>query len=150
MISTSADILGMDKDQILLKCTSCNTEKCIAEFYVRSETGKPRPICKRCHNKKCSDNVVKWRRNAKLRLVTEFGSSCMDCGYTGPPFMFDFDHRDPEKKEFGIARAGNTRAYARMKAEAEKCDLVCANCHRFRTHKQRCTGCEYCGCITSR
>lgn len=58
--------------------------------------------------------------------------------------MFDFDHRDPSEKEFGVGAKGISRAYDKQLAESLKCDLVCANCHRMRTHKQRCRGCEHC------
>ncbi len=66
----------------------------------------------------------------------------MDCGFTGAPFYFDFDHRVPAEKSFGLARFKG--GYEMSLAEAKKCDLVCANCHRMRTHKQRCIGCVYC------
>lgn len=69
----------------------------------------------------------------------------MDCGFIGPPFMFEFDHRDPELKEFGVSDGGVTRAIAKIIAESLKCDMVCPNCHRMRTHIQRCGGCADCG-----
>lgn len=90
-----------------------------------------------------SEAVTRWRRNAKRKLVEYHGSKCVDCGYEGPPFMFDFDHRDPRDKSFGLSEFQSI-AYARLLEESMKCDLVCANCHRFRTHKQRCSGCEHC------
>lgn len=89
-------------------------------------------------------SVKKRRRKTKEILVKEAGSKCVDCGYVGPPFMFDFDHREPDKKSFGLSHNGRTYALDTLRKEASKCDLVCANCHRMRTHKQRCSGCEYC------
>lgn len=91
-----------------------------------------------------SANVSRWRQKAKAKLVKHHGGKCLDCGYQGPPFMYDFDHRDPATKLFGLGEKGATKAYDKMLEESMKCDLVCANCHRFRTHKQRCLGCEYC------
>lgn len=88
--------------------------------------------------------VTKWRRNTKAKLVAEHGGKCVDCDYEGPPFMYDFDHRVPEDKEFGLGHKGVSRSIARQRAEAAKCDLVCASCHRWRTHVQRCAGCEDC------
>lgn len=121
-------------------CIKCEIEKPVTEYYIRS--GKPRNECKVCFNKAAGLRVTKWRQAAKEKLVIHFGSKCIDCKYTGPPFMFDFDHRVPEYKAFGIG--GKCKSYASLLIEAEKCDLVCANCHRMRTHKQRCNGCEYC------
>lgn len=43
-----------------------------------------------------------------------------------------------------MSTEGCSRGYEVQKTEAIKCDLVCANCHRMRTHKQRCPGCEHC------
>lgn len=91
-----------------------------------------------------SQQVVAWRQRLKRRLVDYHGGSCIDCGYVGPAFMYDFDHRDPSTKSFGIGNTGLTLSYDRVLAESLKCDLVCANCHRMRTHRQRCPGCDYC------
>jgi len=94
---------------------------------------------------KNSKKVSDCRRNRKARLVAAAGGKCLDCGYEGPPFMFDFDHRDPKQKLFPVGNKGSSVSYERTLAEALKCDLVCANCHRMRTHRQRCAGCGYCG-----
>lgn len=83
------------------------------------------------------------RRKVKAILVEEAGGKCIDCGYIGPDFMYDFDHRNPEEKVFTLGH-GNSISLDRMKKEASKCDLVCALCHRMRTHKQRCSGCNDC------
>jgi hypothetical protein len=49
--------------------------------------------------------------------------------------MMDFDHRDPSKKLFTIAGAhALLMSRAKLVAEVEKCDIVCANCHALRTY----------------
>ncbi len=59
---------------------------------------------------------------------------CMDCGQSYAPYVMDFDHVRGEK----VANVG--RLVTRGKPlnmimdEIDKCDLVCANCHRGRTH----------------
>jgi len=87
--------------------------------------------------------VIAHRQNVKRKLVEHHGSKCVDCEYIGPAFMYDFDHKDPSEKSFGISDS-QSRSYARALAESLKCDLVCSNCHRMRTHVQRCKGCEHC------
>ena len=87
--------------------------------------------------------VKLWRQRTKVKLVAAHGGKCFDCGYVGPAFMYDFDHRDPSKKSFNLSD-GCSRAYSVQLAESMKCDMVCANCHRMRTHVQRCDGCEFC------
>lgn len=106
-------------------------------------TGKQSKFCSiKCKNKQMVSNK---RRNLKIKLVEYHGGKCLDCGYVGPAFMYEFDHRDPNEKAFGIGSNGYTISWERVLAESLKCDLVCPNCHRMRTHKQRCLGCE--GCI---
>lgn len=125
-------------------CSKCGTEKPVSEYYRRTETGRARKQCKFCINNRIGKEVAKHRRRRKQKLVEFFGGKCLDCGFTGAPFYFDFDHRDPAEKLFSIGNDGAPRAWEVLLAEAMKCDLVCANCHRFRTHKQRCIGCEWC------
>lgn len=61
---------------------------------------------------------------------------CADCGIRYPYYVMEFDHLDSETKEFNVS-AGVTRvSYERLLAEIAKCDVVCANCHRFRTAKR--------------
>lgn len=86
---------------------------------------------------------VNRRRLVKKRLVAHHGGVCVDCKVKYPPYVMDFDHRDPSQKSFILA-SGATKAYKDALEETMKCDLVCSNCHRVRTHKQRCSGCEFC------
>jgi hypothetical protein len=76
-----------------------------------------------------AENVVNYRRNVKVRLIEYKGGKCFECGYDKIkyPSAFHFHHRDPTKKEVRIG--GSTLAYETLKKEAEKCDLLCANCH---------------------
>lgn len=54
---------------------------------------------------------------------------CTDCGQVFPPCVMDFDHVRGTKK-FNVGLAKNLTQLAQ---EIEKCELVCANCHRIRT-----------------
>lgn len=122
------------------RCPKCNTVKSRDLFYV-SKTGYLGGYCKPCSISVSTPAATRLRQERKLTLVMEFDNKCHDCGYEGPPFMFDFDHRNPEEKTCGV---GDYKSLAKMREEALKCDLVCANCHRMRTHIQRCSGCIYC------
>lgn len=124
-------------------CNKCGIEKPLVDYHIRSNNGKHQNTCKVCLNKQNVLRVSEHRRALKAKLVEFFGSKCYDCSYEGPPFMFDFDHRNPTEKEFTIS--GSLRIkWQDLLNEASKCDLVCSNCHRMRTHKQRCNGCKYC------
>jgi hypothetical protein len=61
---------------------------------------------------------------------------CMDCGGTFPSCCMDFDHRPGTVKVAGVGQM-MWEHIEKVKAEIEKCDLVCANCHRIRTHLTR-------------
>ena len=58
------------------------------------------------------------------------------CGGRFAQCAMDFDHRDPSTKVRGVTRMINGST-DRMLAEAAKCDIVCANCHRLRTFRRR-------------
>lgn len=60
---------------------------------------------------------------------------CMDCGVQYPPYVMDFDHRDPETKTLTIANVAK-HGLQKLLDEIEKCDIVCSNCHRIRTHRR--------------
>ena len=62
--------------------------------------------------------------------VEHLGGKCSRCGYHKYPELLEFHHKNPEEKEFSIALRGHSRSWARVKAEIEKCALLCANCHR--------------------
>lgn len=81
--------------------------------------------------KRCGTCYSRIRRyKTKCALVKLLGGKCADCGWTGDPTVFDFHHAD-KNKEFGVGMECN-RAWGAVKAEALKCTLLCANCHRMK------------------
>lgn len=74
--------------------------------------------------------ITEWLRNRKLEL------GCVDCGYRTHYAALDFDHRDCTRKVFQIGNRGH-RSLAAVQAEAAKCDVRCANCHRIKTAERR-------------
>jgi predicted HNH restriction endonuclease len=88
--------------------------------------------------RKYNIQAVKKRR-IKLRLmaIEHLGGKCSRCGYNKYPEVLEFHHKDPTQKLFGIGQRGLTRSWKRVQAEIEKCDLLCANCHRELHVEQR-------------
>ena len=74
--------------------------------------------------------VAKRRRKIKEFAVSYKGGQCVICGYNKCVWALDLHHRDPKTKSFGIGARGYTRSWDAVKKEADKCSLVCANCHR--------------------
>jgi transposase len=81
--------------------------------------------CIRCR----SARVSEWRRRLKRTLVAEAGGRCQACGYDACPAALQFHHLDPTTKSFVISRQGVARNIAEARTEAQKCVLLCANCH---------------------
>lgn len=74
--------------------------------------------------------VAKRRKKIKAMAVEYKGGKCMICSYDKCVDALDFHHIDPKTKEFGLGLGGLTRSWERVKKEANKCALICANCHR--------------------
>jgi predicted RNA-binding Zn-ribbon protein involved in translation (DUF1610 family) len=96
-------------------------------------------ICKKkiINNKgnrtRCASCDTKVRRyRAKEYAVEYLGGCCKKCGWSGDISGFDFHHRIPEEKSFGInAVTVANRKWSEAKKELDKCDLLCALCHRL-------------------
>jgi len=75
------------------------------------------------------------RLKRKRRLIDLLGGKCVDCGYNAHLAALDFDHVDPKLKSVNVSTLlQNTRlAFHVIVAEAEKCVIRCANCHRIKT-----------------
>ena len=73
----------------------------------------------------------------KRKVVTDAlkDAPCSDCGGRFPPECMDFDHRPGTEKFRGVSKLARYRLEVLL-AEVEKCDLVCANCHRIRTARR--------------
>ena len=68
--------------------------------------------------------------NQQLLNVAK-STPCSDCGVSYLPFVMDFDHVRG-RKEFQIGGSLHLST-KRLLTEIGKCDVVCSNCHRFRT-----------------
>jgi transposase-like protein len=80
------------------------------------------PLCR-------SEAVATRRRRIKAILVAESGGACERCGYADNVAALHFHHTDPATKAFTLAARGVSRALDAARLEAQKCVLLCANCH---------------------
>lgn len=77
------------------------------------------------------------KRRRKLREISNKHKDrpCADCGLRYPPYVMDLDHQPGFEKTANVARMISAGyAESRVREELEKCEVVCANCHRIRTH----------------
>ena len=78
------------------------------------------------------------RRDRHRQIVLEAKAvPCADCGVQYAPHVMDFDHRiGGEPKVSAVSAMVHVVGTEALLAEIAKCDVVCANCHRERTHKR--------------
>jgi 5-methylcytosine-specific restriction endonuclease McrA len=73
--------------------------------------------------------VVSSRRKKKQKLVDLFGGECQRCGYKKYIGALDFHHIDPSRKSFSLSVKGLCYSWDTILKEAQKCILLCKNCH---------------------
>jgi hypothetical protein len=114
-------------------CLECSP---FGQHNTRNLTKGPSPpkICKICGNPffqkgTCCGacRVTNWRRKKKKFLVEYKGGNCQVCKYDRCIDNLTFHHLDPSKKDFQIS--GTSKAFETLKAEVDKCVLLCKNCH---------------------
>lgn len=69
----------------------------------------------------------------ELHLFKE-KSGCFDCKNKLPYYVLEFDHRPNEKKIDVVYRVLKNYGVKMAWLEVAKCDVVCSNCHKTRTH----------------
>lgn len=88
-------------------------------------------------NKERRRQAIRLRRSTKRQYVHDLkeGKSCLDCGIEYPPYVYDFDHLPQFEKSFPLSSTGmRDKTMEEIIAEVDKCELICANCHRHRTY----------------
>lgn len=111
------DLTKPPRKGIRMTCESCGR----VFVYVSSKghrVGKCNSCCQR-----------ERAKNFKKRAVELLGGKCVICGYSKSMAAFVFHHVDPSTKLFGVGSTYNV-SWKRFEAEARKCVLLCANCHR--------------------
>jgi hypothetical protein len=129
-------------------CGKCGIEKTLKNFY-RNGAKYWQSYCKICtkqsvktyhakHPEKARLYDVKNREANRQLVQTLKAVPCADCGVRYPHYIMDFDHLPEFKKRKKISRMTfASYSLETIRAEAAKCDVVCANCHRERTWKRQ-------------
>ncbi len=89
------------------------------------------------HKHQHRDRLQKWHllnRQRNFFNICEYHKThpCIDCGESGI-IVLDFDHREGENKLRTISSMKHWSCWDTIKAEIDKCDVRCANCHRRKT-----------------
>ena len=78
------------------------------------------------------------RREAARKYIGRIKQRpCEDCGISFPWYVMDLDHVRGDKISDVSSMCDNGVSLRRIREEVAKCDVVCSNCHRIRTHQRR-------------
>lgn len=147
-----ADV-GSDSDLVTMKvCTKCGPRaQPIENFAIRDRNkGTRQYVCRACQNAYVRQhyqiNRTKYIEKARRRTVRQSAinnafvidylrqNPCVDCGESDI-IVLEFDHLGEKLTEVSeLCTAGYS--LEAVKREIDKCEVVCANCHRRRTAKR--------------
>lgn len=134
-------------------CSGCCLVKPVEEFNFKYRArGIRHSYCRECgkrltrsHYKRNKRSYLDRNARAYQRhrdLIRQMKSRpCADCGVQYPYYVMDFDHRDSHEKLFELNSVARKTLLGILR-EIAKCDVVCSNCHRERTHRRRLVGLE--------
>jgi hypothetical protein len=85
----------------------------------------------RKNDKKRIAVICQWLDAYKMEM------GCKVCGWREHPVCLDFAHRDRATKELNLSETRKKGwSLVRVKREAAKCDVLCANHHRLATFEE--------------
>jgi len=133
-------------------CATCSQEKDEGEFNWRYKAlGIRHPTCRECQksfranwyrkNKDRHLQNVKTRkyrvRDEARQFVLDYLSThpCSECGESDP-VVLEFHHIEGKDKDISHMVVDG-RSLAAIQVEIERCRVVCANCHRRITARER-------------
>ena len=134
------------------KCSRCGELKAVDEFaWRRTRRGQRDSFCRPCRSAYGKEHYqankqryidqarirTQARRLERTKLLLDYfvKHPCTDCGEVDP-VVLEFDHLSGDKL-FNVAEALSWRTWNAILEEIEKCEVVCANCHRRRTAQRR-------------
>jgi hypothetical protein len=130
------------------KCFGCKKVQPVSNFgWKLKKKNRRKSRCRRCdatwRAREYRHKSVAYRSrinkvHAELRAIVlgAKNAPCLDCGRRYPPYVMDFDHRNSKEKVSKVSNLMRLGSRQKLLTEIAKCDLVCSNCHRERTHQR--------------
>ena len=141
------------KDPLVKICEKCQIKQ--PHVWMKDPTrnagGRYKHACERCiragkrriWHKERATGRIQLREKLKNKCVQYLGEECLDCKIRYDcPAIYDFHHRDPKTKIESIGQLLHAvrvdlAMSKKLIKELDKCDLLCANCHRKRHYKDK-------------
>jgi ribosomal protein S27AE len=128
------DVVGVvmrlpPKEKLIDEIKNCIV--CGSEFFAHHFN---RRYCYSClpYEVDQTDAYRTRKRAVKRELLKYKGSECINCGYNEHEGSLQLHHRNPSEKEFAFSKVTLSHlgfSMSDLKREADKCDVLCANCH---------------------
>ncbi len=140
-------------EQLFKTCSKCFTHQPIENFPWKNRLlGIRHAVCKTCTAAR-SRRIYQDDRHAQIERVKANRESyrkqsreyvyeylsqhpCTNCGESDP-IVLEFHHREKDKERSIAVMASDGYSLDRIQQEINKCDVLCANCHRRVTAKRR-------------
>lgn len=109
--------------------TISNNKNCL--MCTKQLTGKQSHFC----SLKCKNDynyTHKQQRGLVIRtiLLNNLGGKCSECGYSKNSAALEFHHLNPKLKTMKLdIRNCSNRKFSTLVKEANKCVILCSNCH---------------------
>ena len=101
---------------------------------IQKELDKCELICENCHREKHNIESIDSRARENKRVYLEYKNlyECSKCGYDKTPTALELHHIKDKKINFSINKRLHSISDLEdyLKEELDKCDVLCANCHR--------------------
>lgn len=124
-IRTEGTTRNTAPDKRVPTCLRCKIEINALNSYKKSGKNYLLSYCRDCFNYNAHERQKKTKR-----LCVEYkGGCCAVCGYDLYIQALEFHHLESDLKEIEISRSRG-RAFGNLKAELDKCILLCCRCHR--------------------
>lgn len=115
-------------------CIDCKTDFPLENFYKQKCHSKGvMSYCKSCFNKRC---ILRWIQR-KIKYINYMGGQCNKCKLqlsNSHYSVFEFHHKFDLSKDYDWSKL-RLRNHKSILEELNKCELLCANCHRL-THAE--------------
>lgn len=113
------------------KCSICQ------KTFINKQSN--RHYCYDCIPEGISSTKRQWYKSRAFKhyLIEYKGGKCEICGYDKCEGSLEFHHKNPQEKDIEISKwnFNFNMGIEIFKKEVDKCQLLCANCHREQHYK---------------